>query len=216
MGIDFDSVEIILNSTGERNVIEKMVTDLVSQMEEEKLIDNSIREYYVYALVSWVESFLTVGTIIVISMAVRKFFPTLLFLIFFLTLRQRTGGYHLNRFYQCYLATIISYLLILWVDTGWANHIQILFGGLALSVIFIEIVGTVNHPNMKMNPEELMESKKAARIIGLLEGSIICSCILLGVDRIFISYMAIAVILCAALLCIAKIRKQEVKEDEKN
>ena len=51
MGIDFDSVEIILNSTGERNVIEKMVTDLVSQMEEEKLIDNSIREYYVYALV---------------------------------------------------------------------------------------------------------------------------------------------------------------------
>ena len=49
MGIDFDSVEIILNSTGERNVIEKMVTDLVSQMEEEKLIDNSIREYYVYA-----------------------------------------------------------------------------------------------------------------------------------------------------------------------
>ena len=86
---------------------------------------------------------------------------------------------------------------------------------MALSVIFIEIVGTVNHPNMKMNPEELMESKKAARIIGLLEGSIICSCILLGVDRIFISYMAIAVILCAALLCIAKIRKQEVKEDEK-
>ena len=164
MGIYFVSVEIILNSTGERNVIEKMVTDLVSQMEEEKLIDNSIREYYVYALVSWVESFLTVGTIIVISMAVRKFFPTLLFLIFFLTLRQRTGGYHLNRFYQCYLATIISYLLILWVDTGWANHIQILFGGLALSVIFIEIVGTVNHPNMKMNPEELMESKKAARM----------------------------------------------------
>ncbi len=216
MGIDFDSVEIILNSTGERNVIEKMVTDLVSQMEEEKLIDNSIREYYVYALVSWVESFLTVGTIIVISMAVRRLFPTLLFLIFFLTLRQRTGGYHLNRFYQCYLATIVSYLLILWVDTGWANHIQILFGGLVLSVIFIEIVGTVNHPNMKMNAEELMESKKAARIIALLEGGIICGCILLGVDRIFISYMAIAVILCAVLLCIAKIRKQEVKEDEKN
>ena len=104
MGIDFDSVEIILNSTGERNVIEKMVTDLVSQMEEEKLIDNSIREYYVYALVSWVESFLTVGTIIVISMAVRKFFPTLLFLIFFLMPRlQLCAGKgrisrHLNRY----------------------------------------------------------------------------------------------------------------------
>ena len=56
MGIDFDSVEIILNSTGERNVIEKMVTDLVSQMEEEKLIDNSIREYYVYDFFPYIET----------------------------------------------------------------------------------------------------------------------------------------------------------------
>ena len=31
---------------------------------------------------------------------------------------------------------------------------------------------------------------------------------------VYISYMAIAVILCAALLCIAKIFKQEVRENE--
>ena len=39
-------------------------------------------------------------------------------------------------------------------------------------------------------------------------------CVLLDADMVYISYMAIAVILCAALLCIAKIFKQEVRENE--
>ena len=58
----------------------------------------------------------------------------------------------------------------------------------------------------------LMESKKSARTIVLLEGCIILGCVLLDADMVYVSYMAIAVILCAALLCIAKIFKQEVKE----
>ena len=39
-------------------------------------------------------------------------------------------------------------------------------------------------------------------------------CVLLDADMVYVSYMAIAVILCAALLCIAKIFKQEVRENE--
>ena len=68
---------------------------------------------------------------------------------------------------------------------------------------------------MQMNSEELMESKKLARIIVLLEISVILGCILLNADMIYVSYMAIAVILCAALLYISKILNQEVTEDEK-
>lgn len=197
-------------------MIEKMVIDLVGQMIEEKLIDEDIAGHYIYVLISWVEKFITVGTIILISIAVHVFLPTLFFLIFFLELRKRTGGYHLNKFYQCYLATVISYLIILEVSVTLANNPHLLFGMLLLAVGIIEIIGTVNHPNMHMDLEELTELKKAARIIVLLEGSVIYCFILLGADMVFISYMAIAVILCAALLCIAKMMKQEVREDEED
>ena len=61
-----------------------------------------------------------------------------------------------------------------------------------------------NHPNMHMNSEEFTESKKLARIIVLLEFATILGCVLLGADMIYVSYMAIAVILCAALLYISK------------
>ena len=67
---------------------------------------------------------------------------------------------------------------------------------------------------MQMNAAEFMESKKLARLIVLLEVSIILGCVLLGASMIYTSYMAIAVILCAALLWISKILKQEVRENE--
>ena len=61
-----------------------------------------------------------------------------------------------------------------------------------------------NSPNMHMNSEEFTESKRLARIIVLLEFATILGCVLLGADMIYVSYMAIAVILCAALLYISK------------
>lgn len=195
-------------------MIEKIAIDLVDQMTETKLIHKDMAERYIYVAICWMEKFITIGTIILISIAVEKFLPTLFFLLFFLGLRKRTGGYHLDKFYQCYLASVLSYLVILGISTSLVGYPQLILGMLLFAMSVIGIIGTVNHPNMHMDSAQLAESKKEARIILLLEGSIIYCCVLLGADFIFISYMAIAVILCAALLCIAKILKQEVKENE--
>lgn len=195
-------------------MIEKIAIDLVDQMTETKLIHKDMAERYIYVAICWMEKLITIGTIILISIAVEKFLPTLFFLLFFLGLRKRTGGYHLDKFYQCYLASVLSYLVILGISTSLVGYPQLILGMLLFAMSVIGIIGTVNHPNMHMDSAQLAESKKEARIILLLEGSIIYCCVLLGADLIFISYMAIAVILCAALLCIAKILKQEVKENE--
>lgn len=197
-------------------MIEKLTNELVSQMTEAKLIDKELEEYYLYVLISWIEKFITVGTIILISIAVHKLIPTMFFLIFFFALRKRTGGYHLNKFYQCYLATVASYIFILGMSSVLANYPVLLFAMLLWAIGAIEIIGTVNHPNMHMDSEELAELKASARIITLLEGVAICCFAILEADMVFISYMAIAVILCAALLCIAKITKQEVKVHEES
>ncbi|MCH5262667.1 MAG: accessory gene regulator B family protein [Lachnospiraceae bacterium] len=197
-------------------MIEKFTNELVSQMTEAKLIDEELEEYYVYVLISWIEKLITVGTIILISVAAHKLLPTMFFLVFFFALRKRTGGYHLNKFYQCYLATVASYISILGMSSVLANYPILLFAMLLWAIGIIEIIGTVNHPNMHMDSEEFSELKASARIITLLEGVAICCFTILEADMVFISYMAIAVILCAALLCIAKITKQEVKVHEES
>lgn len=197
-------------------MIEKIAINLVGQMTEEKLIDKDMSERYIYVLTSWIEKFITIGTIILISIAVQMLLPTMLFLIFFLALRKRTGGYHLDKFYQCYLSTIVSYLIILVINLKMESYYNYLLGILLLAIGAIVAIGTVNHPNMHMNSKELAESKSAARAVAFLEGGIICCNVLIGADIIFIGYMAMAVILCAVLLCIAKIIKQEVKGSEES
>ena len=197
-------------------MIEKLATNFIMQMTENKLIDKEMEERYIYAFTCMVEKIITIGSVVLISLITHNLFPTILFLLFFGELRKRTGGYHLNKFYKCYLATVASCLIVMVISTNLAEYIQILLVILAIAVVYIEIIGTVNHPNMQMNSEELTESKKIARIVVLLEYSIILSCILLGADKVYVSYMTIAVILCAVLLCISKIARQEMTENEEN
>lgn len=71
-------------------MIEKMAMGLVDQMAEEKMIDKEAEEYYVYTLVSLMEKFITIGTILLISVLIEKLVPTAFFLLFFLSLRKRT------------------------------------------------------------------------------------------------------------------------------
>ena len=45
---------------------------------------------------------------------------------------------------------------------------------------------------------------------------VIAMSLMINIDKLYISSMAVAIILCAILMGLAKIFKQEVKTDEKN
>ena len=77
-------------------------------------------------------------------------------------------------------------------------------------MLLICIMGTINHPNMDMSKGELQESKKAARLLVLMEVMILVALVYLKADILYIGYMSAAIILCAFLMCLAKIIKQEV------
>ena len=185
-------------------MVEKLATDLIAQMVENKIIDKEMAEKYIYTFICFVEKIITISSIALISLITNNFLPTIFFLIFFFKLRKRTGGYHLDKFYKCYLATIATYLTVMFTGEELSNYPRLLLVTVVIAVTYIVIIGTVNHPNMHMNSEEFTESKKLTRIIVLLEFATILGCVLLGADMIYVSYMAIAVILCAALLCISK------------
>jgi accessory gene regulator B len=192
-------------------MVEKTVMDLVNQMKEEQIIDLSEGDNYEYALLTIIESFLTTTTILVWGLIYKQFVPTICFLVFFFSLRRRTGGYHAKKFWQCYLATVLTYFMVLRVAAPLSRNPITMYILLGCSIILIELIGTVNHPNVDMDIYELRESQRAARIMVLLEGGIILILIIMGFDMLYVSYMSIAIILCAMLMVFAKIIKQEVK-----
>lgn len=191
-------------------MIENMVLKLVNQMEMEKIINKSSCEYYEYALIGMVEHAVTVGTMLLLGLIFRQLLPTICFVVFFLSLRKRTGGFHANKFWQCYLGTVITYIVVMLVVPMLCMNQTIMYGMLLLAISLIFIMGTINHPNVDMNKSELKESKKAARLIVLMEVMVIAVLVYLKANILYIGYMSSAIILCALLMCLAKIIKQEV------
>ena len=191
-------------------MIEKMVIKIINQMEMEKIISKSSCEYYEYALIGMAEHAITVGTMLLLGLIFRQFLPTICFIVFFLSLRKRTGGFHANKFWQCYLGTVITYIVVMQVVPMLYINQTIMYGILFFAIILICIIGTINHPNTDMSKSELQESKKAARLIVLMEVMIIAVLVYLKADMLYIGYMSLAIILCAFLMCLAKIIKQEV------
>lgn len=191
-------------------MIEKMALKLVNQMEMEKIISKSNCEYYEYALIGLVEHAITVGTMLLIGLIFRQFLPTICFAVFFLSLRKRTGGFHANKFWQCYLGTVITYIAVIQFIPILCTNPASMYGMLFLAITLIGIIGTINHPNIDMSKSELQESKKAARLVVFMEAVIIAVLVYLKVAMLYICYMSMAIILCAFLMCLAKIIKQEV------
>lgn len=192
-------------------MIEKMVLNLVSQMETKKMIDEADSEHYKYALITMTEHTITVGTMLLIGLVFHQLMPTICFMVFFLSLRKRTGGYHADKFWQCYFVTVIIYVAIIQAATVLSENPVATYASLFSAALVIGIIGTVNHPNMDMDKDELQESKKAARLCVLMEVSVIVALNALKIDNLYVSYMSLAVILCASLLCVAKVMNQEVK-----
>ena len=139
-----------------------------------------------------------------------QFLHTLCFIVFFISLRKRTGGFHANKFWQCYLETVIVYILIMQGVPMLCRNTVVMYGMLFFATVLICIMGTINHPNVDMSKSELKESKKAARLLALMEVMIIAVLVYLKADMLYVGYMSVAIILCAFLMCLAKIIKQEV------
>lgn len=191
-------------------MIEKMALKLVDQMEKEKIISKSSCKYYEYALISVAEHAITVGTMLLLGFIFRQFLPTICFMVSFFSLRRRTGGFHANKFWQCYLGTVITYIVVMQIVPMLCKKPTSMYGLLFLAILLVCIMGTINHPNMDMNKSELRKSQKAARLLVFVETMVIAVLVFLKADLLYIGYMSMAVILCAFLMCLAKIIKQEV------
>lgn len=64
-------------------MVVKFAEHLVDQFEKEELMDHTMREHYIYAVVSIIERFLTVGSIICLGFIHKNVDLTVLFMIFF-------------------------------------------------------------------------------------------------------------------------------------
>lgn len=195
-------------------MIVRLANDIADRFEKEKYIDHELREHYVYALITMIERTLTIASLVALSLVLKKFWISLFFLLTFYPLRRHTGGYHAKKFWQCYLESLFIYILMLYLSPAITGYMGLVYACLVIGVIYIYKTGTINHPNMSMDALELAESKKAARHTVVFQFGLILIMGVIGGSERYIAGMSMAIILCAASMLIAKIKKQEVSCNE--
>ena len=130
-------------------------------------------------------------------------------------LRERTGGFHCDNFMTCYLASNLVYLFIVIAEPyiwAWNNYGKFCLG---ISAVIIFWTGTVNHPNMSYDADEMKKSKWRSRCILGIELMTIFVFDGMGGDDACISYMSFGIILCSVLIVMAKIFNQEMGDGRK-
>lgn len=187
-----------------------LVKAVVNAMISHNIITPAMKRQYEYAIEIMIERFITIASMIFISICLGKTVHAIFFLTFFMLLRGQTGGYHAKSFFVCYLESMIVFVLLMIFGDRILSYQVLNYTALGSSFVLIMIVGTVNHPNMNYSDAELRESRKAARYILILEMFVILSLKAMGASELCICFMCWGIILCAISIVIAKITKQEV------
>lgn len=194
---------------------EKIIHRLVNSFLKYGFIVKEQKDAYIYSLLCFSESVITVGSIILISLIAGKVIPAVFFCLYFFSLRNRTGGIHFNSFLKCFAGSLLLFVLvIIYGNIALGFQRKILWIVTIFSAFVIWIIGAVNHVNMNMNAEEIAAAKKAARLVLGMEMCLLVFMEYLKADALIIIYSCCGIILCAILLIIAKFAGQEVKMHE--
>lgn len=180
------------------------------------LIDNEVadkvkKEEYVYGIEVLIGKMINYSSLMFIAVYFKVLIPSMFFMTAFFSLRNWTGGYHAKSAVRCYLGTIgIFTILIKGIIPFVIGNQFINVSMLALSSIIIIVMSPVNHPALCMNKDEIKKCKSTSRKVLFIEIVCISIFMVLRIEPMYVTYMIIGIVVDAALLCIAKIIKQEV------
>lgn len=188
---------------------ENIALFILKKMEQENLVKEENREEYIYAIITTIEKWSVIIGIMILGVIFQCAIPSLFFLIFFYSLRERTGGYHAKTYRRCFVYSMLVFLSVMYISS------QIISVYYLLLITFIACtlimwMGTINYSEIHMDNEELQNSKKLARYIVFIEFLFILALIYLNVYPLLYVYCCMAIIVCCISMILAKITKQEI------
>ncbi len=182
---------------------------LVNRMRELDLIESDDEDYYVYRITMSIASLLILGCTITLSVIIHTTITAILFLIGYASLRKSAGGMHLDTYSQCFSASVTVFSAVILIISKMSLNIW-LFALTIISGLIIAYIGTVNHPNLGLVENEIIILKKRTRFMLAIEFIILLVLALLRVLETVAVCIEFSIIMCALLMLLAKLLRQEV------
>jgi accessory gene regulator B len=116
---------------------------------------------------------------------------------------------HLDTYSQCFSASVTVFSAVILIISKMSLNIW-LFALTIISGLIIAYIGTVNHPNLGLVENEIIILKKRTRFMLAIEFIILLVLALLRVLETVAVCIEFSIIMCALLMLLAKLLRQEV------
>lgn len=129
--------------------------DIVFYLSKKKILNHEKREIYTYALEVVLLNFLLLVTLFLISLILRSISYFACYVIFFIPLRIFSGGYHSKKSEICFVTSVMSYTMALFVlkiyPLLYENIPILIITLITMIMVFIfSPVVNINHPLTKI------------------------------------------------------------------
>lgn len=195
------------NSNMEDDGMDKVASKIVDSMLAEQMITNEDRSIYIYSLQMIMEKVIGYVAIFILAIVFNFFLPTVMFVLFFGTIRKYSGGFHLPKFSSCFIMSVCTYFIMCkliypMLPIYSISSLVLVF----VASIFILIIGAINNPNIHWSTKELEETTTLTRYVAFIETGVILCMFVLGCNSIYLWFMSFGLLLSALLLVIEKVK----------
>ncbi|MDE5937696.1 MAG: accessory gene regulator B family protein [Lachnospiraceae bacterium] len=121
--------------TGE--TMEKMANKIAAMLVRENIISDSMLEIYQYGLVRMFEIGTAVFTSFLLCLGLGMVKEGIIFFVFFMPLRSYLGGFHLKKYWQCYIMSCLTLLVVLVITRSVSLDIRVSAGIILLASVGI-------------------------------------------------------------------------------
>ncbi|WP_190283309.1 accessory gene regulator B family protein [Cellulosilyticum sp. WCF-2] len=144
--------------------------------------DQPIYDYGIYLILMTI---ITTSTIVVLGFLLGKIGLTIVFLLILASMRHYTGGYHANRYWQCYLLSCMSYCAVMYLVSNKILQDTMLLAVIGVIAMMYNLVtGSLNSDKNPKTQEEMVLRKKRARFFFILYGFVSLVGILFNLGKV--------------------------------
>ncbi len=194
-------------------MIDRLSDNILNYLLKSEVISNSVdeKEYYKYGIEITISSILNIVLILLIGIVFQSFYESLIFLTFFILLRQFTGGYHANSYFKCNLCFCISFLLTLLLYYLTRNSLDTYMSILitVTSTSFIALHCPIANKNKPIQTKNINKFKVISILLSILYGVI-------GTYLIMLSNKLGVIVIYTLLLVMLLVILSKYKEVFKN
>lgn len=196
-----------------KKMLQTICNHISNQLVFAHIINKEEQPIYDYGIYLTLMTVITTSTIVILGFLWGKLGLTMVFLFMLASMRHYAGGYHANRYWQCYLLSCISYCVVMYLVSNKSLQDTILLSVMSIiAMIYNLAIGSLNSDKNPKTSEEMVLRKKRARFFFILYGFVSLVGILfnLGEMTIWLVMVWSQVIVMISLL-ITKIQRRYFK-----